>query len=212
MSFVYSVESQNDLAKLLTTERLTSYLIATKGDIGEAITLYEHNTKLSEYLYGVLQGFEVALRNSMHQVLVNGIRKPDWYDHFKLDRLEADMVRDASMKAQRFGKKNSPGQIVSELTLGFWVRLLAPQYEKTLWVPHLHKAFPHYRKPDRIIIFARIDEIRRVRNRVAHHEPIFKKDAIREYTKIIEAIGWICPVTAAWVDSCSSFPRYVHSR
>lgn len=39
------------------------------------------------------------------------------------------------------------------------------------------------------------------RNRVAHHEPIFKKDQMREYAKILEAIRWICPYTAAWVDS-----------
>lgn len=211
MSFTYSSESQIELAKFLTTERLTSYLIATKGDIPSAIRLYERNTRLSESLYGVLQGCEVAIRNSMHLVLTSGMGTPEWYNKMNFGHREALMIGDAKLNVARFRKKATPGQIVSELTMGFWVRLLAPEYEKSLWVPHLHKAFPRYRRPDRILIFARIDEIRRLRNRIAHHEPIFKKDQAREYAKIIEAIEWICPVTAAWVDSTSTFPRFIHS-
>jgi Abi-like protein len=211
MSFVYSHDSHTELAKFLTSERLTAYLIATKGDVGAAIRLYERNTRLSEHLYGVLQACEVAVRNSIHINLSAGLGRTDWYDSFKFGRREMLMIGDAKLNVQRFKSKVLPGQIVAELTMGFWIRLLAPEYEKSLWVKHLHKSFSHYRKPNRVLIFARLDEIRRLRNRVAHHEPIFKKDHLREYAKIIEAIRWICPSTAAWVDSSSSFPRYVKS-
>jgi hypothetical protein len=211
MSFVYSQEAHAQISELLTSERLTSYLIATKGNLPDAIRLYEKNTRLSEALYGVLQGCEVALRNSMNSALTTGIGKTDWYEHIKLNHREITMVGDAKMKLLRFGKKVIPGQIVSELTLGFWIRLMSPEYEKSLWVKHLHKAFPHYRKPDRVLIFARFEETRLLRNRIAHHEPIFRKDGAREYRKILDAIGWICPVTAAWIDSHNNLPRLVNS-
>jgi hypothetical protein len=211
MSFVYSQESQTELAKFLTSERLTAYLIATQGDTRSAIRLYERNTRLSEHLYGVLQACEVALRNSIHLNLSIGFSRTDWYDCIKFGHRELLMVGEAKLAVQKFKSRVTPGQIVAVLTMGFWNRLLSPEYEKALWVPYLHKAFPHYRKPDRVLIFARLEEIRRLRNRVAHHEPIFKKDQMREYAKILEAIRWICPATAAWVDSSSSFPRYVKS-
>ena len=211
MSFIYSQESYTELTKFLTHERLTAYLIATRGDDRLAISLYERNTRMSEHLYGVLQACEVALRNSIHLNLSIGFGRTDWYDCIKFGHRELLMIGEAKLNVQKFKAKVTPGQIVAVLTMGFWNRLLAPEYEKSLWVPHLHKAFPHYRKPDRVLIFARLEDIRRLRNRVAHHEPIFKKDQMREYAKVLEAIGWICPSTAAWVDSISMFPRFVKS-
>lgn len=210
MSFIYSKEAHAELTKLLTTDRMTSYLIETKGDIRLAIRLYEKNTRLSEAMYGVLQGCEIALRNSIHLNLTSAIGKQDWYDHIKFNQREILMVGAAKLNLLRFKKKVTPGQVISELTMGFWIRLMAPEYEKALWVKHLHKAFPYYRKPDRVIIFARFDEIRRLRNRIAHHEPIFKIDGQKEYGKVMEAVGWLCPVTSAWIDTHNNYPRLVN--
>jgi hypothetical protein len=39
------------------------------GDIERAIRVYEQNTLLAESLYGVLQGLEIALRNTIHAQL-----------------------------------------------------------------------------------------------------------------------------------------------
>lgn len=210
MSFTYSQEAHSELIKLLTSDRLTSYLIETKGNLPSAIRLYEKNTRLSEALYGVLQGCEVALRNSIHTTLAMGIGKADWYDHVGLGTREREMVDSAKENVKKFGKKVTPGRVVAELTMGFWIRLLSREYEKGLWVKHLYKAFPHYRKPDRFQIFARFDEIRKLRNRVAHHEPIFKRDGIIEYTRVMEAVGWMCPVTSAWIDTHNNFPRLIN--
>lgn len=210
MSFTYTQEAHASITTLLTADRLTSYLIATKGHLPLAIRLYEKNTRLSEALYGVLQGCEVALRNSMHITLCSGIGRTDWYDHVGLKYRESITIGEAKLKVQRMGKNVIPGQIISELTMGFWIRLLAPQYEKQLWVPHLHKAFPYYKKPSRVVIFGRFDAIRKLRNRVAHHEPIFNNDGMKDYKEIMEAVGWICPTTSAWIDTHNNFPRLIN--
>jgi hypothetical protein len=100
------------------------------------------------------------------------------------------------------------GRVVAELTFGFWTRLISRDYEKTLWVPYLHKALPHLpSRRDRIAVFNRLDSIRGLRNRIAHHEKILSRNLGQDYEDIVETIGWICPTTAAWIHSTATFPR-----
>jgi hypothetical protein len=84
---------------------------------------------------------------------------------------------------------------------------MAPGYEKTLWVPHLSKAFPQIAKPDRVQIFDRFEAIRKLRNRIAHHEPIFNRNLKQDYDELLDTIGWFCPVTQRWVDATNSFTQ-----
>ncbi|WP_208691822.1 hypothetical protein [Pseudomonas oryzihabitans] len=44
-----------------------------------------------------------------------------------------------------------------------------------------------------------LDRVRRFRNRMAHHEPIFERNLAAEYTMMINLITWRCPQTAAWL-------------
>jgi hypothetical protein len=67
--FLYTAPEIAKLKASLSPERLSTYLQLSKGVELEAIRHYEVNTAFSESLYGVLQGFEVALRNSMHDTM-----------------------------------------------------------------------------------------------------------------------------------------------
>ena len=44
------------------------------------------------------------------------------------------------------------------------------------------------------------DQVRGLRNRIAHHEPIFARDLVGDYTAILEIIGFRCIATAAWLN------------
>lgn len=46
-----------------------------------------------------------------------------------------------------------------------------------------------------------LDIVRRLRNRIAHHEPIFDEKLLSIYNKIIKIIGYRCQETANWVAS-----------
>ena len=61
--------SAGDLAleQILTRERLGKYIQKAAGNLSDALTLYEANTKLSESFYGPLQCLEICLRNSLDQ-------------------------------------------------------------------------------------------------------------------------------------------------
>ena len=183
----------------LSKERLSPYAKAT---LEETIKNYERNTILSEAIYGLLQGVEIAVRNSIHNSLEAGLARHDWYNLIAWQKPELDALAQAKDKLVRRGKAASPGPMIAELPFGFWLQIVARKYEKLLWVPHVHKAFPNI-TTDRMGLFARLDRIRELRNRIAHHERILHFNLPLEYANAIEVIKWICPVTASWVDSAN---------
>jgi hypothetical protein len=128
-------------------------------------------------------------------------------------------LRSAKDNILRQGKLLTPGRVVAELSFGFWTALISRKYEKRLWVPHLHKAFPHAFRPAnagmpprkkpamlrRADIATRLERVRQLRNRIAHHEPILHYELDSEYCRVLEATEWICPITAAWLGVTSTF-------
>lgn len=83
-----------------------------------------------------------------------------------------NMLSEARNKA---GRTATLGKVIAELPFGFWTLLVSNRYE-SLWRLSLHRAFPHARSR-RQIIHWRLDAIRFLRNRIAHHEPSFPADA-----------------------------------
>src|SRR5271166_4021124 len=176
--FAYSDDNLSHIEKYLSSERLAAYFALAKGDRKFAIQLYARNTELSEALYGVIQGFEVTLRNSIHNLMVKETGKDNWYEQIALEQPELDALQEAREKIASRGKAITPGRMVAELTFGFWVRLTASIYEKSIWVKHLHKIFPI--RLDRRRLFERLDSTKQLRNRIAHQERIIgRRDLLK---------------------------------
>jgi hypothetical protein len=38
-----------------------------------------------------------------------------------------------------------------------------------------------------------------LRNRISHHEPIFKRDLLLDFGELMKLLAWICPSTSAWI-------------
>ncbi|TAK49669.1 MAG: hypothetical protein EPO23_00050 [Xanthobacteraceae bacterium] len=194
------------LEKTLTRERLNKYLIEANQDFDQALRLYERNTKLSESFYTPLQCLEVCFRNSLYRVLTNDFNE-EWYEGNKVP-LSSDsrrMVLDARDELIKDRKEITPGQMVAELKFAFWVGLLGPHYDATIWRTTLHKAFLAGGGKPRSVVHGRFNAIRRLRNRIAHHEPIFHRPLEKAHTEIIEAISWMCRDTANWASHHSRF-------
>jgi hypothetical protein len=152
-------------------------LAFAKGDIAQALRLYMWNTALSEALYGPLQGLEIILRNKIHQRL-SAAFGTCWYD--------APGFRDTSC-----AQATRQDRIVAELSFGSWVGLFGPKYETHLWRPHLRNVFVNSPTPFlRKQAHAALDEIRLLRNRVAHHEPILHLRLAELHWLILDSIGW----------------------
>jgi hypothetical protein len=201
--FAYTDEQLSTLEKTLSEERMRPYLLLAGNDKRLAIKLYEWNTGLSESFYGVLQGLEIALRNAMHSALRGDYGRDDWYDICPLSDPHKDMIRKAKERIIGDKKLVLPGKVVSELTFGFWVVLTSPSYAQSVWDKALHKAF--VRKLGRKTIHKRLEKIRKLRNRVAHHESILERNLKDDFSLIVETVHWICPVTADWLKANNSF-------
>jgi len=189
----------------ISRERLTKYLAANGGDLDGALTLYERNMRLSEAFYVPLQCMEVSFRNRLCAELV--VRYGDEWPTNNRAPLNPDALEDIRNAADST-KKAAPsvGDIVAALHFGFWVGLIGPRYDATLWRTALHKAFGVGGGRPRAIVHGRFNALRRFRNRIAHHEPIFDRDLIRSHSEIIEAIGWMCADTSQWAAYHSRLP------
>lgn len=203
-AFEYIPENLDELQKTLSADRLQPYQASVGGDTELAVRLYEQNTLLAESLYGVLQGLEVALRNTIHVQLAVGCGQAEWWDTLTLEPEQASMLRKAKDTLQREGKLPDAGRVVAELSFGFWTGLTGPKYSD-LWRDHLVKAFPR-RSVQRVEVQMRLNSIRKLRNRIAHHEPILFSGRLQKYVnQIFDTISWMSPVTARWMRSNSSF-------
>lgn len=185
----------------ISAQRLGRYT-ARGSELAAAIALYEQNTRMAEAFYTPLQGIEICFRNKLHAAL-----QADFGEgcliHERVPVFQEGLKRlsEAKTALRSPWREMTEGAIVAELSLGFWVGLIGPPYDATLWRKSLYRVFTrngrHLRRKD---VHGRFNAIRRFRNRVAHHEPIWDQDLLSRHSEIIEAISWMCVDTAIWVD------------
>ena len=194
------VEFYSELRGASSHARLTRYFTHTSGmDDLEAFSLYLWNISLCESLYPVLQGVEVTLRNSIHQAAAATFGDEFWFQSRLFAREQETILKVASSLGST-AKQVHSGRYISECSLGFWVGLFRGEYEQVLWTSLLPKVFPHAPRGirSRSRLYQRLDRIRRLRNRVFHHEPIWHlPDLPQQHRLILDTIGWISPAMLA---------------
>lgn len=216
-AFVYDEGVLDDIERSLSPERFARYLRATHGSREAAVHLYTWNTAVSAAFYGPLQGLEVALRNAMHSRL-SAAYGPEWYDNpaVGLDQGATKQIADAKRKLQGKYDVDAP-HIVASLSFGFWVALLGrggkldhsetkANYEMTLWRPALRAAFAAATPLKRRDAHMPLDYLRTLRNRIAHHEPIFERHLEMDHASILQIAGWLSPSSRDWIAHHSRVP------
>ena len=178
-----------------------------------ALRLYILNGKVSAAVMIDLHFVEIALRNKFDRELCAKFGQR-WYQDPAFLALVDVPTGNILNKAQRDAGKHLPkgivpfhGKVVAELTFGFWLRLTDSRLEHTLWVPALHKAFP--RPPKRSAFNQQLEKLRQLRNRVAHHEPIFHLDLLAARQGIEDACRLLCPHTAHVMVTTSTMHREI---
>jgi hypothetical protein len=184
------------LQRRISQARLAKYLAEEGNNLDRALATYELNTRLCEAFYAPLQCLEVCLRNTVHEEMsVNyGVQ---WLTngHVPFSVLSQTMIDAAS---KELGGVPDADDMVAELKFAFWVGLLGQGYDGTIWRKALYRGFRIGGAKQRAVVHGRFNAIRRLRNRIAHHEPIFMRDTMQDHAEIIDAIGWMCADTCAW--------------
>jgi hypothetical protein len=190
-------------------ERLGRYLDACAGDQVKALDLYKRNLQLSSHFYIPLQCLEITLRNTLSVAMSEGFGR-GWLLSGALP-VGSDTYDWVQAATAKLGQAAIPqSAIIAELSLGFWVSLLAQRYAEPFWKRCLFRAFTSDgRYMNRKHVHQRLNTLRRFRNRVAHHEPIIFNDLAHTHGELIEAISWMCPITAQWTAEQSSVMRHL---
>lgn len=63
-------------------------------------------------------------------------------------------------------------QVIAQLTIHFWKRMFSENYEQTIWKPALKTVFPN-KTLNRSEVADHLEVIYEIRNRLAHHEPVY---------------------------------------
>ena len=174
-----------EFENIFSRERTYKYLNACCGDSRKAMTLYRYNLKLSQVMFTLISCFEVALRNKIdsEMCLHNG---NDWLRDSVLPggclyydrRTEGSrkIIEKAYNGLMREGRY-SHSKLLAEMEFGVWkymfnnvqYRLLGRRLLNIFPIKPISSAQNRY---DNTFVFNELDSINKMRNRIAHHEPI----------------------------------------
>lgn len=188
----------------LSSVRLSTFEQATKT-LPQALELYQWNMQISSAFLPCLQVCEVVTRNSVSQALTlrHGNRWA-WERGFigtLPNPKRGYNQRDALAKATQ--GKNDINNVIPELNFAFWQMMFTSRHDAQLWIPYLAQIFPNATTSNvsqlRGEIYRELETIRTLRNRIAHHEPIFKRNLQQDYDRILKLIKYQSIDTADWV-------------
>ncbi|MGH2559874.1 MAG: hypothetical protein ACRDJH_12480 [Thermomicrobiales bacterium] len=212
-----------DLQRTVSTPRLDAYRLPNGTDWDMALN-YFWNVALSEALYPGLCMLEVTLRNAIHRDLSRREGTELWFRGLLEPRQLRDFAGTSVSLHDKLKRQPTPGQIVAELNFGFWTTLLSQPYNQSLWTPNksaLLRAV--FSRPPRVpnnrhYIHGRYNDLRLLRNRVMHHEPIWNGLTYKQtgqsdrhvdiydlHNQILEAIGWVSDTARRSVQQIDTF-------
>ncbi len=192
-------------------ERMHAYeeLAISKGlGVESAVDLYRINLLISKELYSILSCVEVALRNQIHQQLKVYKNKEDWYDSVVWGQRHEESLEDAKRQISKDKYQFEAGDLIACLNFGFWTNIFSRKYEQTLWIPCLYRLFPNKKgKTNRKELEQILKRLLKIRNRIAHYEPIIKDEEvlIECYNDINIILTWISEDIVIWANKYNKF-------
>lgn len=167
----------NEYEMVFSSARLNKYKIACDGDNIKALILYRHNIKLCQKFYGVLNVFEVALRNAIDRHYSIVFKDSNWINTQlqKGGMLEKSPHRTEVLNTistlMKQGKYTHD-RLVSSVTFGFWTYLFT-KVPYRLGGQNLLQIFPNKEIGlGQKAIYKELMQIKSFRNKIAHHEAI----------------------------------------
>lgn len=149
---------------------------------------------------------EVSTRNAVADVL-ELVYGPSWPWDATLEQSLPSPGRGYNPRRDLVATRNAQpttGKVIAELKFVFWQRMFTARHDQRLWIPHINQAFKGAPSGTsagalRGRLYDDLEVIRKVRNRIAHHEPIFTRDLSDDLSKMLELIHMRSGDTASWV-------------
>lgn len=194
----------------LSPARMGTYEAAVRiqsDNDSAALVLYAWNAKVSSALLAPLHICEVVIRNTVSDALevLYGNRWP-WSPTF--ERSLPDPPKGYSPRRDLQSARHSArtaGKVIPELKFVFWQKMFTGRHDDRIWDQHLYRVMPNLNLSQSVqmlrhSVYQDLEQLRMLRNRIAHHEPIFSRNLANDYKKIHDLVAYRCVVTAKWMD------------
>lgn len=207
-----------EIPKILSAPRFTTYLREVGGNNLEALELYRWNLQIASAFYIPLQICEVGIRNGVTEAISNtyghnwphstvfrrSLPENRWYNQ------KEELIRQAN-------KQPTSGKVVAELNFIFWQYMLTARHDIRIWNDQINNSFPYLPagntiQQNRLMLHDKLEIVRKLRNRIAHHEPIFRRNALDDYLSIRDLISYRCNVSTGWVDRIQTITDMIVNR
>lgn len=206
-----------EIRATLSAPRSSTYIAATGGDTVKAVELYAWNARVSAAFMLPAHFAEISTRNAAADVLerVYGALWP-WNPTF-----EASLPNTGRYNPRRDLQKTrswnrTTGKVIAELKFVFWQKLFTGRNDVRLWQPHVAWAFPYAPSMPaaslRDRIYNDLDVLRHLRNRLAHHEPVFARNLLDDLSRTIDLIQLRNRSTSDWVRAMEDVTALVAER
>lgn len=202
----------NHIKSTLSAARLGTYETLAGGSPGlaqmqKALSLYMWNAQVSSAFLVPLHLCEIVIRNAISDVLA-AVYGPEWpwspgFERSLPKPAKGYRPTDDLINARR--NQHTTSKVIPELKFVFWQMMLTGRFDKRLWNKYLVTAFPNAGNQTssssevRQRLYTELELIRKLRNRIAHHEPILSRVLYNDFMVIKMLISTRCAFTAEWM-------------
>jgi hypothetical protein len=212
----FTQEQLSKIPHILSEPRFTTYLKHSDNDRELALRLYQWNLEISASLIVPLHLLEVTLRNAVIYGLAS-VHTENWAWNKGFIRTLPNPQKGYSPQRNLLEEaKRQPtiGKVVAELKFAFWQRMFTSRHDGHLWNHHLLRVFPNAPCGISVLklrsqIYHDVGIIREVRNRIAHHEPIFTRDIASDYERMRQIVALRDESTALWLNQMQDVTRII---
>ncbi|MBH0779102.1 hypothetical protein [Nocardia bovistercoris] len=198
--------NESAICDVLSAPRSTTYITAVGGDKAHAMELYGWNARIAAAFMLPSHFAEITVRNAASEAIAAtyGPRWP-WSTGFEraLNPPKSrayDPQRDLIETRKRH---TTTDKVIAELKFKFWQSMFTARHDHRLWNRYILTLFPNAKGMTaaqlRHRIYDDLEAIRTLRNRLAHHEPIFTRNLEDDLMRMLELVELRSTPTLDWV-------------
>ena len=210
-----STEDAWRIRSVLSPPRLSTYeppsVTAKPGEtsVQAAVRLYQWNAEVSAAFWPVINVFEVAVRNAISTV-ISQVHGQDWaHDPSFINKLPnpTGPVYNPRKDLKRMADLHkTTGKVIPELKMSFWEKMLTKRHDGDFWSLYMNVGFPYLppgsHQAHRNELRSRYERVRKMRNRLGHHEAIFDSTRFSLqaiFFDMVQVLEWREPAVSDWV-------------
>lgn len=182
--------------------RMDPFLTAAQANPKKALELYAWNAQMAGAALEQISHLEVLLRNAIDaqlsyraQEITRGI---PWFLLPPYNKVQPEAIDTVRTRLRPLGRETRD-QIIAGLSFGYWSGWVGSKHED-LWRQSLRFAFPHG-TGQRKEVSALVEQVRKFRNRIAHHDSLLKVDIGFEMNAVFSLAAIINEDAAQWMRS-----------